>query len=92
MALDIKDIPGASPTDLKKIRGLKRSNFFPNMKNMNDYYNKETHGGNISEKAYFNNNTLEHKLKIESERLEKTSHRYIVKRNLISKSTKNVLE
>jgi hypothetical protein len=53
IGLDSRDIPGASPKDLKKIRGLKRLNFFPHEKSMNDYYNKETHGGNISWKGYF---------------------------------------
>jgi hypothetical protein len=45
IGLDIKDIPGASPKDLKKFKGIRRRDFFPQDKVMNDFYNKESHGG-----------------------------------------------
>jgi len=51
--LDAKDIPGTSPKDLGAIRGVKRRNFFPQDRIMNDYYNKESHGGNVSPKGHF---------------------------------------
>ena len=56
IGLDTKDIPGASPKDLKKIGGLKRLNFFPHEQTTNNYYNKEAHGGNVSAKGYFPSN------------------------------------
>ena len=73
IGLNTKDIIGASPANLKEIRGLKRSDFFPHDKDINDYYNKETHGGNVSPKGYFNS-----KFKDQTIRNQKPEdHRYI---------------
>jgi hypothetical protein len=38
---------------LKAIKGLKRLNFFPHEPSMNEFYNKETHGGNINPVGHF---------------------------------------
>ena len=69
IGLNSQDIQGASPTKLQEIRGLKRSDFFPNDKDINDYYNKETHGGNVSPKGYFKNTTMRNQ--------KPEDHRYI---------------
>lgn len=82
ISLNVKDIPGAQPKNLKVIRGLKRLDFFPHEQHMNQYYNRETHGGNISAKGYFQNQTAEHQLKLQAQKLEKPSHRYMIKRNI----------
>lgn len=46
--LDISDIQGSHPRDMKyKDRGLKKMNFYPqsdNYKNLNNYYNKQSLG------------------------------------------------
>ena len=40
MGLESRDIEGASPRDLKTIKGLKRSDFFPHIPEVNDFYDK----------------------------------------------------
>ena len=54
IGLDISDIPGASPVNLKIIKGVKRSGYFPDNKVLNDYYNKESSGArkNAVDEAY----------------------------------------
>ena len=46
MGLDIADIPGAVPRDLSNIRGKRKQDFFVGNNVTNDYYNKESVGGN----------------------------------------------
>lgn len=46
IGLDAKDIDGTSPKNINETRGVKRLNFFPMDEHINDYYNKESHGGN----------------------------------------------
>ena len=56
LALNVADIPGTSPRDLKHIGGLKRYDFFPNEPVTNNYYNREANGGNCSTKGHFGYN------------------------------------
>ena len=48
IGLDVKDIQGAGPKNLKAIRGKRRQDFFPNNNVMNKYYNKEALHGSLT--------------------------------------------
>lgn len=64
IGLDKQDIPGANPKSVyNRGRGLKRKDFFPMDRALNDYYNKETHGGNVSDKGHLRNDNMEYSIK-----------------------------
>lgn len=44
IGLDISDIKGAQPTSVKKTKGRKGHNFFPDQEEVNEYYNREIIG------------------------------------------------
>ena len=56
IGLDASDIDGSSPKTVKLVGGLKRANFFPHEPVTNEYYNRESHGGNTSMKGHFSVN------------------------------------
>ena len=58
IGLDKQDIPGANPTSIMNGRGLKRKDFFPLDRALNAYYNRETHGGNVSDKGHLRSDNM----------------------------------
>lgn len=79
---DIQDIKGTSPKNLKEIKGLKRLNFFPNEPSMNEFYNKETHGGNINPVGYFKYDYIKFSNRVLQPEEKHRTKRYIVNYNL----------